>query len=229
MLRFCLALFATLMLTTGALAQTPAPADTTTPAPPDTTMRPDSLPPPPAPPGRDSLGAPPATTPPVRHPGLGAVRSRGASVEARERRTTESRLDSLVRAVDAHADSAGADSLVSRLQREFGTLADSAATWRATTGLGWGELVIATTLAANAPDSLRLGVTDFAALRAEGMGWGQIAHGMGFSLGSLVAAAQTEARAMRGIATADGRIARIAPAPPVKAPAARPGNRRNNR
>lgn len=232
-----LGFFSMLALTTVAAAQAPTPpsgSDTTRVAPPalrDSSALRDSVARDTvgmgrriAPPGRsaaDTLGARAGASPArpfgESHPGLGGVRARAATVDAAERRATEPQLDSLRAAIDAHADSVGGDTLSLRLRREFGSLADSAEVWRSRTGLGWGELVIATTLAANAPDSLRLSVLDLAALRNEGLGWGAIAHGMGYSLGSLVSAARTEALTATGVNPADGRVARIGAAAPKSA------------
>ena len=47
-------------------------------------------------------------------------------------------------------------------------------------------------------------------LRTEGMGWGQIAHGMGLKLGPSLTAVKSEARVARGLEKADGKVSTIA-------------------
>jgi hypothetical protein len=85
--------------------------------------------------------------------------------------------------------------------------ADALSDERARLDAGWGELMIAHTLDANAKTDLTM--DQIFALRQEGMGWGRIAAGLGLSPGNVKGAVQAETRVARGIDRPDGRVAPI--------------------
>jgi len=67
--------------------------------------------------------------------------------------------------------------------------------------------MIAHTLAANATDGVT--VEQLIAMHQTGTGWGQIAAGMGLSLGDVISAVNAEQRVADGLARADGKVAVI--------------------
>jgi hypothetical protein len=138
---------------------------------------------------------------------LDAIVARGARASAKERARTEARLAAVADRVDRAAGH-GEGEVAARLAAEFGVAAQVLAAERSEGGLGWGELMIAHTLAAS---SAAQGVTvaQLVDLRADGTGWGQIAAGLEMSLGAVVGAARSEARVAIGEARADGSVAAI--------------------
>ena len=123
-------------------------------------------------------------------------------------KSTRERTDAKLRQVAGKVDAAaqnGQDRVASRLATEFNTTSQAIADEKTQFGCGWGELMIAHTLAANSNTDVSL--ASLFQMRSDGMGWGQIAAGMGFKLGDAVSAAQAEARVAEGQAKADGKVA----------------------
>src|SRR5262249_42901742 len=74
----------------------------------------------------------------------------------------------------------------------------------------WGAVMIANTLVASASvDKTPVTAAQLFQLRSEGMGWGKIAAGLGFNLGSAVSAAQSEGRVAAGQTKPDGVAAHV--------------------
>jgi hypothetical protein len=71
----------------------------------------------------------------------------------------------------------------------------------------WGELMIAHDLSANLKTPIE--ASQLLRWHQDGMGWGQMAAGLGLSLGSVVSSANTESRVAAGSARADGKVAGI--------------------
>jgi hypothetical protein len=84
---------------------------------------------------------------------------------------------------------------------------------RGSMDVGLGDLVIAHTLKANAKNEVT--TEQLFQLRQEGMGWGQIAYGMGFNLDATTTAVRSEADVASGTLKTDGKVALIG-APKVK-------------
>ena len=78
---------------------------------------------------------------------------------------------------------------------------------RTTHKLGWGEIMVAHTLAASVDGAPP--VADLYAMRAEGAGWGQIAAGLGISPGDALQAVRTESRVAVGLERADGKVSPV--------------------
>jgi len=74
-------------------------------------------------------------------------------------------------------------------------------------GASCGQLMIAHTLSANS--KVEVTAQQLFQLRKDGMGWGQIAAGLGFNLGDAVSAVNAEGRVAGGEARADGKVAAI--------------------
>lgn len=138
---------------------------------------------------------------------LAKVRKDGATVDAKERTKFEADLEVVAKQVEADAKTSGDVKVAERLGNEFGMTPDALIAERNELGTSWGQLMIAHTLMSNS--SAELTARQVFDLRTEGMGWGQVAHGMGLKLGPSIAAVKTEARVARGLEKADGKVAAI--------------------
>jgi hypothetical protein len=154
--------------------------------------------------GKANAGA--AATP-RPNPALDAARTKAKKAPAKEREEVEKKISASVNEVEAEASAKGDATVAGRIAAEFGMTTDAIVAERSQYGRGWGELMIAHTLAANGTSGLT--VADILELRAEGMGWGQIAHGMDLKLGEVASAVRAEAKVATGLAKADGKPAMI--------------------
>lgn len=135
-----------------------------------------------------------------------AIAQRGARISAKQRARAEARLGELAKRVD-QAAARGEGEVASRLAAELGIAAEVLVAQHDDWKLGWGEMTIAHTLAASAGDEV--GVEQLIEMHQEGIGWGQIAAGLGMSLGQVVSAVRSEALVASGQARADGSVAVI--------------------
>jgi hypothetical protein len=135
------------------------------------------------------------------------VRTTGATVDAKAREKFEADVAIAAKQVETDAAAAGDVKIAERLGTEFGMTPDALVAERNELGTSWGQLMIAHTLMSNA--TAELTARQLFDLRTEGMGWGQIAHGMGLKLGPAVSAVKTEARVARGLEKADGKVSTI--------------------
>ena len=138
------------------------------------------------------------------------VKERGMKVSAKERAQVEKQLDEVEKQVENEGTSKGDAEVAGRIATEFGMTPDALTAERAQYGRGWGELVVAHTLQANAKSDVT--VADLFDMRAQGMGWGQIAAGLGLKLGAVVPAVKAEGRVALGLEKGDGKVATIAAA-----------------
>ena len=138
---------------------------------------------------------------------LQAVRDRAAQTSAEAAQKVDGKLAAEAKKVDVESDAKGDAAVAARLAKEFHLSADALSDERARLDAGWGELMIAHTLDASAKTDLTM--DQIFALRQEGMGWGQIAAGLGLSPGNVVGAVQAETRVARGVDRPDGRVAPI--------------------
>lgn len=134
----------------------------------------------------------------------GEIETKGAKVSAKSRAQTDAKLEAAMKSVDAEGDKAEAK-VAERLAGEFGTTADAMIQERSELGTSWGNLMIAHTLAANTATDVT--AAQLVTLRKDGMGWGQIAAGLGLTLGEVVSAVNAESRVARGLLAADGKVA----------------------
>jgi hypothetical protein len=203
-----MSLVAVMVWTAGpVLAQSAAPSGQT-PASPETQ----------APPQSTTPATPQNPTPATPDPGVKAEAgaSAGATVimekakkaPVPEAEDTEKKLGLTVKKVDEEAAANGDQTVASRLGAEFGLTPDALIAERATYKTGWGELMIAHTLLANAKSGV-VTLDQLFEMRRNGLGWGQIAHGLDLRLGGLVSAVKAEGRVAVGAAKADGRPAKI--------------------
>ena len=133
---------------------------------------------------------------------LAAVRARAAKAKLGRTEEAEKQVETAAQEVQAEASAKGDAAVASRLATRFGVTADDLLAERSKFNAGWGELLIANTLVASSKTGLA--VDQVFQLRGEGMGWGQIAHGMGLKLGDVASAARSEGRVAKGLADAPG-------------------------
>jgi hypothetical protein len=138
---------------------------------------------------------------------LQVVRQRGAEAKADARAKAEAKLSAAARQLEKEVAVKGEADVAARLANELGLATEALTAERRTLGVSWSEVVIAHTLQANS----EVGVTvqQVLGLRAEGLGWGQIAAGLGFDLGHAVRAVQSEVKVAVGRAKVDGQVAVI--------------------
>ena len=146
---------------------------------------------------------PPASTEEV----LAAIRDKGAKASLQSRIDTERKLEFASKSIDAEAVRLGEVQFAGRLAAEFGQGIEALTAEKNNMKISWGELVIARTLLSNTKAAV--GVVQLVQLRSGGMGWGQIAAGLGFDLREVVSAVHTESRVASGKNKGDGRVATI--------------------
>jgi hypothetical protein len=130
-----------------------------------------------------------------------------AGTQSRINARAEAKLAAAAKQVDKEVGVAGESKVAGRLAGEFGVTAEALLAEQEELEVSWGELMIAHTLEASARNNVR--VDHLIDLRADGMGWGQIAAGLNLDLGQAVSAVQAEARVASGTVRADGRVASI--------------------
>jgi len=138
---------------------------------------------------------------------LQEVMDRARKTPAKTAEAADKQLMTHAKSVDAEATSKGDQTVVGRLATEFGMTPDALTSERAQFNTGWGDLMIAHMLAANSKTTVT--VQDLFQMRTDGMGWGQIANGLGFRLGEVVSATKAETRVATGLSKPDGKPARI--------------------
>jgi hypothetical protein len=132
------------------------------------------------------------------------IETKAEKVSAKSRARAEAKIDATAKEVDAEGEQ-GEAKVASRLAAEFGMTSDDLIAEKNATGASWGGLMIAHTLAANTTTSVT--VADLVTMHEDGMGWGQIAAGLGLNLGEAVSAVQAEGKVASGTLKADGKVA----------------------
>jgi hypothetical protein len=157
---------------------------------------------------------PPATTPPPAAPAMtnsddptNSIREKGSKLPEKEAKTVNARVETSEKSVDAAATKDGDQKVADRLAKEFGITSETLTQEKSQFNVGWGQLTIAHTLMANAKTPVTL--QQLFDMRTSGMGWGQIAKGMGFKLGDVVSAVKSEASVAAGHSKPDGKVATI--------------------
>jgi hypothetical protein len=124
---------------------------------------------------------------------------------------TDNKLEGTLRAVDKEA--AKGDGAVSvRMVAEFRISPEAILSERTRLSAGWGELLVAHTLLANTKSGIT--IDHLFDMRDEGMGWGQIAHGLGLKQNEVVTAVRAEGRVIRGKSKPGGSPSPIASVEP---------------
>ncbi len=137
---------------------------------------------------------------------LQAIRDRGQLIDANLRSRIEDRLESVAQEVDVEARKHEIQ-VANRLSAEFDVTPQTLLDEKSQYGAWWGELVIAHTLAANTSPYVSAG--RIFKLHDDGVGWSQIAFGLGLNLKQFANAAQAEARVALGQTPPDGKVAVI--------------------
>ncbi len=138
---------------------------------------------------------------------LNAIRERAMAVTAKQREAVDQKLEALSAVVDKNVTTEGEATVAARLASDFGVETEAMVAEKNQLGIAWGELMIAHMVRSSAKAEVT--VSDLCKLRAEGLGWAQIAHGVGLRIAALEKAVRAEARVASGLTKPDGRPARI--------------------
>jgi len=133
------------------------------------------------------------------------IEKRAAKVSTQAKTKAETQLSATVEQVNQRSTTEGEATVATRLAAEFGMTPDALTAERKTLDVSWGQLMIAHTLAANATAGAT--AEQLVTMNKDGMGWGQIAAGLGLQLGSVVSSVNAESRVAHGLDKADGRVA----------------------
>jgi|SRR5437762_430804 len=133
------------------------------------------------------------------------LEKKAAKVPAQARTKAETQLTATVEQVNQNSAADGEATVATRLATEFGISPEAIVDERKTLDVSWGQLMIAHTLTANS--SAGVTIEQLVAMNKDGMGWGQIAAGLGLQLGSVVSSVNAESRVAHGLDKADGRVA----------------------
>lgn len=167
-----------------------------------------STPPPPASvPASDQANAQATTATATADAKLALIRERAQATPEKDSKKVDAKLEATKSAVDKEASAKGDNVVAGRLATEFGTTAAALTAEKAQFNTGWGDLMIAHSLMANSKDGVTL--DQLFQMRTSGMGWGQIANGMGLKLGDVVSAAASEGRVATGKSKSSGKAATI--------------------
>jgi hypothetical protein len=127
---------------------------------------------------------------------LNRIRARATQIDPKEKETSEKSLKETAADVDAATAKKEKVEVAGRLAAQFGGIPELYLGERDRLKSGWGELAIAHTLLANAKTSVT--IDQLYDLRQEGLGWGQIAHGLDLSVGEFVSLAHANGRSAVG-------------------------------
>jgi len=127
---------------------------------------------------------------------LNRIRARAAQIDPKEKETTEKSLKETAAEVDAATAKKEKMEVAGRLAAEFGGVPELYAGEHDRLKGGWGDLAIAHTVLANAKTTVT--IDQLYDLRQEGLGWGQIAHGLDLSLGEFVKMAHSNGKSAVG-------------------------------
>lgn len=132
------------------------------------------------------------------------IEKRAARTSAQAKTKAEAQLAVTIQQLNEKSATDGETVVATRLASEFGVTPEALTTERTTLGASWGQLMLAHTLAVNSTTGVT--VEQLIALNKDGMGWGQIAAGLGLHLGSVVSSINSENRVAQGLEKADGRV-----------------------
>ena len=138
---------------------------------------------------------------------LEAIKEKGAKVAARTRARAEAKLEAAATKVNQTAEKESDAHVATRLAADFDMTADAILNEKNDLQCSWGDLMIAHALDANA--TAEVSAAQLVQLKQEGVGWGQIAAGLGLNLGEVVSGVNAESRVAQGLARADGKAAVI--------------------
>jgi len=134
------------------------------------------------------------------------IKTRGEEASAALRMKYEPRIAALSQQVDVESKGNPAE-VSERLQKEFGLSRATLAQEQHAVGSAWGDLMIAHTLSAKPRHPIS--TMQVFQLHKEGMGWTQVAYGMGLDMVQVAAAIEAENRVAIGEAKPDGKVPAI--------------------
>src|SRR5262245_38363360 len=134
-----------------------------------------------------------------------AIEKKAAKVSAQAKAKAETQLAATADQVDKRASIEGDATVATRLAAEFGMTPDALTAEKKALDVSWGQLMIAHTIDANTKSGVT--VEQLVTMKKDGMGWGQIAAGLGLQLGSVVSGVNAESRVAHGLDKADGHVA----------------------
>jgi hypothetical protein len=141
------------------------------------------------------------------NPALDKVKERGLKAPEKDRLDVDKKLDEIEKQIENEASAKGDAAVAGRIAGEFGLTADALTAERSQYSRGWGELLVAHAIVANAKTPMTM--ENLFQLRTQGIGWGQIAAGLDLKLADVVTAVKTEGRVATGLAKGDGKPATI--------------------
>jgi hypothetical protein len=127
---------------------------------------------------------------------LNRIRERAKQIDPKEKEMSEKSLKETAAQVDASSAKKEKVEVAGRLAAEFGGIPELYLGEHDRLKTGWGELAIAHTLLAGAKTTVT--IDQLFDLRQEGLGWGQIAHGLDLNVGEFTRTAQAKGRAATG-------------------------------
>jgi hypothetical protein len=136
-----------------------------------------------------------------------AIRDRAKNASSKGRALVDKKLAKVSSDVDAEATANGKEVAAGRVAPEFGMTPEALVAECDQFSAGLGEVIIGHTLMANSTNPVTM--EQLFAMRADGMGWGQIAQGLNLRLGEVVSAVTSEGRVAQGTMKADGKTAMI--------------------
>lgn len=149
---------------------------------------------------------------PAPYVGLHEIKERARWAPAKPCADTNKKLEGTVRAIDKEASKKGDRLVMARMAVEFRTPAEAILAERTRLRAGWGELVVAHTLLASTPSGVT--IDHLFEMREEGLGWGQISHGLGFNQKDVATAIRAEGRVIQGKSKPNGSPSPIASVEP---------------
>lgn len=120
------------------------------------------------------------------------IRDRAKTVDPAEKEKTEKSLRDGATQFDAATAKKDKVEVAGRLAAEFGGIPELYLGEKERLKTGWGDLSIAHTILQSAKTSVT--IDQLYDLRQEGLGWGQIAHGLDLNVGEFVKAANAKGR-----------------------------------
>lgn len=127
---------------------------------------------------------------------LNRIRARAKEVDPKEKAETDKSLHETAAEVDAASAKKEKVEVAGRLAAQFGGIPELYVGEHDRLKAGWGEIAIAHTLLANAKTTVT--IDQLFDLRQEGLGWGQIAHGLDLNVGDFVRMARANGHAAVG-------------------------------
>jgi hypothetical protein len=138
---------------------------------------------------------------------LNPIRERARKASTKACAAVQKQLGEISRQINAEANEKGDVIVAGRMAPEFGMTPEAMTAEQGRFNTGMGEIVIAHTLMSNS--STAVTAEQLFQLHQEGLGWGQIAHGLNLRISELGTAVSSEQNVALGRTKADGKVAMI--------------------